>query len=68
MKEKIEETREKTRAWWSKNKDKVLKLGLAGGLLYSLGYIHASNKVLNKDKVYMTTQDGDSSDVSFIDI
>ena len=69
MKEKFEETKNKAKVWWDGHKDRVVKLGLAGSLLYTLGYLHAANKIFDKDKVYMTTQDDktEGKDISFVE-
>lgn len=67
MKEKINEKKEALKTWWTENKDKVVKLGLAGAGLYMLGHIHATNKIMNHDRVYVSsdTQDDDIEIVDF---
>lgn len=67
MKEKIKNTKEKATTWWTNNKDKVVKLGLAGGVLYMAGYIHATNKVMNHDRVLVEDNQKDS-DIEVIDL
>ena len=53
MKEKIKEKLNKGKDWWADHKDKIVKLGLAGGMLYLIGYVHATNKILDNDRVIM---------------
>lgn len=67
IKEKLNEMNEKRKIWWATNKDKVVKLGLAGGVLYMAGYINATNKVMNHDRVLMEDNQKDS-DIEVIDL
>ena len=67
IKEKIENLNERRKTWWATNKDKVVKLGLAGGVLYMAGYINATNKVMNHDRVLMEDNQG-GDDIEVIDL
>lgn len=67
MKEKIKEKANNVKNWWDDHRDKIMKLGLAGGVLYMAGYIHATNRIMNHDKVYVSsdTQDDDIEVIDF---
>lgn len=67
MKEKIRELNERRKEWWSEHKDSVVKFGLAGAGLYMLGRIHATEKIMNHDKVYVSDNQGEG-DIEVIDI
>lgn len=67
IKEKIKNTKEKATTWWKNNKHKVIELGLAGGALYMLGHINATNKMLNHDRVLMEDDQG-GDDIEVIDL
>lgn len=61
----MKEKREQVKNWWSNNKDKIVKLGLAGSLLYMAGYINATKKVMEHDRVIM--EDHRDDDIEIID-
>lgn len=66
IKEKLKERKEQVKNWWNIHKDKIVKLSLAGGVLYMAGYIHATNKTLNHDRVIMEKcQDDDIEVINF---
>ena len=65
MKEKLKKKSEYVRNWWDSHKDKIIKLSLAGGVLYMAGYIHATNKALGHDRVIM--EDRQDDDIEVID-
>lgn len=66
MKEKIKEKLNNGKIWLEEHKDKIMKLGLAGGVLYMAGYIHATNRIMDHDKVYVSDNQVDD-DIEVID-
>lgn len=67
IKEKVQEKLNNGKIWLKEHKDKIMKLGLAGGVLYMAGYIHATNKIMNHDKVYVSSDTKDD-DIEVIDL